>query len=149
MSISTTRIKKELIDVGIAVAVFVLIQGVLYAALGVFPPYRVISSSSMEPVYYEGDVVFIKKVNPSLLQVDDIIVFEAEGDGIPIVHRIINIIEEGNTLYFVTQGDNNRFQDTYYHPLPGVPGSKIIGTPVLKIPKIGWISIYARKLIWR
>ena len=145
MSVPTARIKKELIDVGIAVVIFLLIQGALYAVLGVFPPYRAISSSSMEPVYYEGDVVVIKKIDPSELKVGDIIVFEAVGGGIPIVHRIEEVIEEDGTLYFVTKGDNNSFRDTYYSP--GVPGSKVIGTPVLKIPKVGWISIWFRRLL--
>lgn len=147
MSISTARIKKELTDIGIAVVIFLLIQGVLFVVLGVFPPYRVISSSSMEPVYYEGDVVFIKKVDPHELTVGDIIVFEAKGGGIPIVHRIIDIVEERGSLYFVTKGDNNSFQDTYYHPLKGVPESSVIGKPVLKIPKIGWVSIWFRRLL--
>lgn len=143
--IPTDRIKKELFDVCVAIGIFLLIQVVLYASLGVFPPYRVISSSSMEPVYYEGDVVFIKKVDPSTLEVRDIIVFEARGGGIPIVHRIVEIVVEDGARYFVTMGDNNSFRDTYYDP--GVPGSYVIGTPVLKIPKVGWISIYVRKLL--
>jgi hypothetical protein len=42
MSLSTARVKKELTDVVIAVGIFFLIQGVLYATLGVFPPYRVV-----------------------------------------------------------------------------------------------------------
>lgn len=146
MSLSTARIKKELIDIGIAVAIFLLIQGVLYAVLGVFPPYRAISSGSMEPVYYEGDVVLIKKVDPHQLEVGDIIVFEAEGGGIPIVHRIVEVVKEEGTLYFATKGDNNAFKDTYYSPLKGVPESRVVGTPVLRIPKVGWISIWFRRL---
>ena len=147
MSISAARIKKELIDIGIAVALFLLIQGVLYAALGVFPPYRAISSGSMEPVYYEGDVVLLKKVDPAHLDIGDIIVFEDRDGGIPIVHRIVEVHEEEGTLYFVTKGDNNAFKDTYYSPLKGVPESKVIGSPVLRIPKVGWISIWFRRLL--
>ncbi len=149
MSISRTRIRKELIDIGIAVAIFLLIQGIAYAYLEVFPPYRVVSSGSMEPTYKQGDVVFIKKVDPHTLDVGDVIVFKARESEIPIIHRVINIVEEGNTLYFVTKGDNNCFQDTYYHPLPGVPESEVVGTAVLKIPKVGWLSILFRRLLWR
>lgn len=147
MNVSTARIKRELTDIGIAIGIFLLIQAVLFAVLGVFPPYRVISSGSMEPVYYQGDVVFIKKVDPYQLVVGDIIVFNADGGGIPIVHRIIEIVEEGDTLYFVTKGDSNSFQDTYYHPLKGVPESEIVGKPVFKIPKVGWLSIWFRRLL--
>lgn len=147
MSPSTARIKKELTDIAIAACIFFLIQGGLYAALGVFPPYRVINSGSMEPTYYEGDVIFIKKVDPSDLHVGDILVFESKGGSIPIVHRIVDIAEEDDILYFVTKGDNNAFRDTYYYPLKGIPESKIIGVPVLKIPKIGLISVYLRRLL--
>lgn len=146
MSISAARIKKELIDIGIAVALFLLIQGVLYAVLGVFPPYRAISSESMEPVYYEGDVVLLTKVDPSQLDIGDIIVFEDKDGGIPIVHRIVEVQKEEGILYFVTKGDNNAFKDTYYYPLKGIPESKVIGSPVLRIPKVGWISIWFRRL---
>lgn len=146
MSLSTARVKKELTDVVIAVGIFFLIQGVLYAALGVFPPYRVVVSGSMEPTYYRGDVIFIKKVDVQQLQRGDIIVFESRGGGTPIVHRITDIVEENGTLYFLTKGDNNPFPDSYYHPLKGVPGSCVVGTPVLRIPKVGWISIYVRNL---
>ncbi len=139
-------IKRHATDIALALCIFLLIQGVLYAVFGVFPAYRVVSSGSMEPTYYEGDVVFIKKVDPFTLQVGDIIVFEPKGGGIPIVHRIEEIIQEEGVLYFVTKGDNNPFTDSYYMPLKGVPESRVIGKPVLKVPKIGLISVYFRRL---
>ncbi len=144
---SATRLKKELADVGIALLIFFAIQGVLYGVLGVFPPYRVVISGSMEPTYHTGDVVFIKKMDPSALSVGDIIVFESQNGKIPVVHRVIDIVKVGSTRYFVTKGDNNPFQDTYYSPLKGVPEYKVIGKPVLRIPKIGWISIYLRRIL--
>ena len=147
MSLSAARVKKEFADLGIALLIFLLIQGALFVVLGVFPPYRVISSSSMEPVYFEGDVIFIKEINPHDIEVGDIIVFEARGNGIPIVHRVIDIVREQGVLYFVTKGDSNSFQDTYYNPLKGVPESRVIGTPIFRVPKVGWISIWLRKLL--
>lgn len=145
MSISANDIKKNVIDIAFALFIFLLIQGILYAVLGVFPAYRVVNSESMIPVYYEGDVVFIKKVEPSTLEVGDIIVFKSKRGTIPIVHRIVEIIEREGNLYFVTQGDSNAFVDSYYDP--GVPENKIIGTPVFKIPRIGLFSVYLRRLI--
>lgn len=145
MSLSSTNVKKELINIGIALLIFCVIQGALYAVLGVFPPYRVISSGSMEPVYHEGDIIFIRETPPQSIDVGDIIVFEARNGTIPIVHRVVDIIDENGTLYFATQGDNNPFPDSYYSP--GVPESRIIGTPVLKIPKIGWISLFLRRIL--
>jgi signal peptidase len=144
---STTSLRKELLDVALALCIFLVIQGALYGVLGVFPPYRVVNSGSMMPTYFEGDVVFIKKADPHELEVGDIIVFKSKRGGTPIVHRIEEIVEESGTLYFVTKGDNNPFTDSYYAPLEGVPESKVIGTPVWKIPKIGLISVYLRRLL--
>ncbi|MBU7044597.1 MAG: signal peptidase I [Theionarchaea archaeon] len=145
MPLSSTDLKKELINVGIAILIFCMIQGILYATLGVFPPYRVISSGSMEPVYHEGDIIFIKDIAPQSIENGDIIVFKARNGTIPIVHRVIEIIEENGNLYFVTKGDNNPFSDSYYSP--GIPESSVIGTPICKIPKIGWISLFLRRII--
>jgi signal peptidase len=145
MSLSSTNMKKELINIGIALLIFCVIQGILYAALGVFPPYRVISSGSMEPVYHEGDIIFIKETPSQSIDIGDIVVFEARNGDIPIVHRVVDIVKENGTLYFVTKGDNNPFPDSYYSP--GIPESRVIGTPVLKIPKIGWISLFLRRII--
>ncbi|MGD2246968.1 MAG: signal peptidase I [Candidatus Methanofastidiosia archaeon] len=145
MSVSSDDVKKNVLDVAFALCVFLLIQGILYGVLGVFPAYRVVNSGSMEPVFYEGDVVFIKKVDASTLEVGDIIVFKARRGKTPIVHRIVEVIEENGNKYFVTQGDSNAFTDSYYDP--GVPGDRIIGTPVFTIPRIGLISVYLRRLI--
>jgi signal peptidase len=145
MSFSSTNLKKELINIGIALLIFCVIQGILYAVLGVFPPYRVISSGSMEPVYHEGDIIFIKEIPPLSIDSGDIIVFESRQGTIPIVHRVTEIIEENGTLFFITKGDNNPFTDSYYDP--GVPESKIIGTPVCRIPKLGWISLFLRRIV--
>jgi signal peptidase len=145
MSFTSTNLKKELKNIGIALLIFCMIQGILYAVLGVFPPYRVISSGSMEPVYQEGDIIFIKKIPPLSIDSGDIIVFESRQGTIPIVHRVTEIIEEDGTHFFVTKGDNNPFADSYYDP--GVPESKIIGTPVCTIPKLGWISLFLRRII--
>lgn len=144
---SSDSMKKNLTDVAVALCIFLVIQGALYGVLGVFPPYRVVSSGSMEPTYYEGDIVFIKHVDPHELQVGDIIVFNPKGGGIPIVHRVAEVVEENQTRYFVTQGDHNAFPDSFYAPLPGVPESEVVGTPVLKIPKIGYISVFFRRLL--
>ncbi|MBU6996250.1 MAG: signal peptidase I [Theionarchaea archaeon] len=144
---SSDSVRKNLIDIAIALCIFLVIQGALYGVLGVFPPYRVVSSGSMEPTYYEGDIVFIKQIDPHKLQVGDIIVFRPKGGGIPIVHRVTEIVEESQVLYFVTQGDHNAFPDSFYRPLPGVPESEVIGTPVLKIPKVGYVSVFFRRLL--
>lgn len=68
--------------------------------------YGVVETASMEPLILPGDFVLIKKIDPSLLDVNDIIAFESVM-GITIVHEIILVDDEG----FITKGINNNEDD--------------------------------------
>lgn len=68
---------------------------------------------SMEPAIDAGDLILSRNVDPSDLEVGDIVTFEAT---IPsgsttrterITHRIIAIDDTGGVLTFTTKGDNN------------------------------------------
>jgi len=72
----------------------------------------------------------------------DIIVFNAQGlwptapiD--PIVHRVINKYQIGDTWYFETKGDANAI-----HDVAPIPESCVIGVVVGGIPYIGWVKIF-------
>ena len=68
----------------------------------------VVLSGSMEPTLKVNEVVFVSPVkDQSSLNVGDIIVYQQEGD--LIIHRIIALNEDGETL--VTKGDNNNVED--------------------------------------
>ena len=79
-----------------------------------------ISSESMEPIYYQGDLVFMKKVDqsevPNLTE-GTIITFRApvdiNKDGIIgndlNTHKIEQVLEGEN--YFITKGENNLLND--------------------------------------
>ncbi len=142
---------KEIIEgIIIAVVLYLVISLTLSYALKVEDPVAVVISGSMEPVYYRGDIIVIKGTEPSGIQVGDIVVYKRPYQDIPIVHRAINIIEEDGALYFVTKGDNNPFEDTYFEngkKLPGVPDYAILGKSVMKIPKLGYVTIFFKRLI--
>ena len=78
--------------------------------------YSVVGSDSMnteaEDGFKTGDVLIIRTVPFSRLQVGDIIAFRSLDDPIYIVHRIIEIDENG---HFITQGDANQTVDP--HPV--------------------------------
>jgi signal peptidase I len=68
---------------------------------------------SMEPTIDAGDLILSRNVDPSDLEVGDIVTFEAT---IPngsttrterITHRIVAIDDTGGVLAFTTKGDNN------------------------------------------
>lgn len=65
---------------------------------------------SMKPVLFDGDSVFIKKIDVKKLKEDDIITFQRRGKF--VTHRVTYIRK--NTLY--TQGDNSALSDGEVNP---------------------------------
>lgn len=68
-----------------------------------------IQTGSMEPTIMTGDLIFVKKIDTSKLEKDDVISFYAIEEGIKIIktHRIVEIDDEGGVISYVTKGDNN------------------------------------------
>jgi signal peptidase len=146
------EIENELREIGegllIAVVIYLILQASLMVTLGVERPLYVVISGSMEPTYYEGDILVVKRANPYTIQEGDIIVFESPSGGIPIVHRVFDVETKDGIPYFVTKGDHNNTVDIYYQfSHPGVPPEHVIGKPVFRIPKLGWGQIKLRELI--
>lgn len=95
-----------------------------------FKPFIVLSGS-MESKINVGDLVFVKEVNPSKLQVGDIIAFR-DSEDIVTTHRIVDIDTKDNELCFVTKGDaNNANDDGIVYP------SMVEGKYQTKIAKLG------------
>lgn len=119
-----------------------------------------------------GDIIIVQGVNPKSLNADypnsDIIVFHEPGNPNElIVHRITSEVNENNTLYFYTKGDGNlpawptavapqtpdyAWADTpaasaYYQshpdvPVGSVPQSMVVGKVVMRIPLMGWVTLF-------
>ncbi len=107
--------------------------------LGIYP--TVIVSKSMSPLIEPGDLVVVLKVPYCKIHVGDIIHF---WDGQQfIVHRVIDIRVIGSYKFFITKGDANEAPD----PDP-VPQTSVLGKMILVIPKIGWLSILVKRLIY-
>jgi signal peptidase len=148
---------KEVIEIGIFIVVlFMATFGtffILQASLHTKTPMVVVTSGSMEPTIYKGDLLFIKGMDPAEIEVGDhvdrtgdIIVFEAiwSTSGDPIVHRVVDsrYNATGEEIWeFSTWGDNNAGSDqSYGHPW--VREDEIVGVVGWKVPKIGWIKIW-------
>ncbi len=119
----------------IIVAVFAII--LLWFNTGLFGvrPF-LMSGVSMNPTLYAGDVVVTSNVAVTSVKVGDIIRYQRDGD--LIVHRVEQIYNDNGQLTFITRGDNNNVEDE------PVPASAYEGKVILKIPKIGWVSILFR-----
>lgn len=94
-----------------------------------------IVSGSMRPTIDIDDVIFIKEVGKTEIQVGDIISFTINGE--TITHRVIYIMsDEENQLTYITKGDANNVEDEV-----GIRYDNIEGKYISRIPKIGKIII--------
>ena len=79
-------------------------------------------------------LLFVKKVDPAEVKVDDVITFK-ETSGNFITHRVIEVIIDGGEVGFVTKGDNNNVKDEEV-----VKGENLIGKQTFIIPNAGYIA---------
>ncbi len=82
--------------------------------------------------FKKGDALVIKGRSVSELEVGDIIVYSVGSRPEPIIHRIVDISEDGD---FVTKGDANSGQLLFEH---NVKAYQIEGEAVFWVPYIGW-----------
>ena len=129
--------------VGVALLVYVL-DIKIRAAKGDYssPTFNayVVLTGSMLPEIQVYDVVVTKKVDPSSLEVGDVITFASADTrflNTIITHRIIKKEYDNKTksYSFQTQGDNNNVADSAL-----VPQNNIYGKVILKIPKLGYLQ---------
>lgn len=101
-------------------------------------------TDSMSPTINGGDLIFIQKIAPEEVAVDDIIAFfdpESLDDSTMIVHRVKKIfVDEEGRLGFRTMGDgNNNVYDTFV-----ITGENVVGRYVFHIPAMGRAAMFLR-----
>ena len=95
-----------------------------------YKPFIVLSGS-METQIHVGDMIITKMIDPSSLNIDDVIAFR-DNENTVTTHRIIDIVEKDGVKYFVTKGDNNNSQDQNL-----VEYEDVEGIYVTRIPFVG------------
>jgi signal peptidase I len=116
-----------------------------------------------------GDIIIIQGVDPETLNTDypnsDIIVYNdptaSDPSKTPIVHRIVSSYTENGTLYFQTKGDGNGEKwpavplsseydsnTVYVGNGKGVPADLVEGKVIMRIPLLGWITLFFRNVSW-
>jgi len=116
----------------------------LIAATGTAAPLYAVVSESMVPTINKWDLIVIQNVDPATLVVGDIIVFHSPWNYDElIVHRIIQIINSGSELGFVTKGDNNPSPDRW----GPVPAEYVRGKVGFSVAYLGFLPHFLRSYI--
>jgi len=103
-----------------------------------------IKSESMEPTYYRGDIVIVRRGDPREIKVGDVIVFREPNGNDLILHRVVYIEERDGKLYFLTKGDNpvtNPYIDSWGGQY-WVPEDLVVGKLVGRVPYLGLFFLY-------
>jgi signal peptidase I len=125
-------------------SLFYIILGVVLAlginqglavALSTDMPIVAVESNSMVPTFSQGDMLVLHGTPIEDIAVDDVIVFDPPSGGTPVVHRIVEINNDGT---FQTKGDANSGQLPYEKK---ISHSQIHGKVVMIIPFVGWVKI--------
>lgn len=117
--------------VTLTVIAAVLLMGARLIGLQVFT----ILSGSMEPNYSRGDLIYVQKVDVNSIQENDVITFVLNEDLVVATHRVVRI--DAAKQHFYTKGDANTIEDG-----EPVHFKNVLGTPVFRIPLLGYVSNY-------
>lgn len=131
--------------------IFYILLGVFFALL-IFTALKVIFatsdpivtvvSGSMIPTLQIGDMLFLKGIDPELIEEGDIIVYYYPPMDKLIIHRVFEMYDDST---FRTKGDNgitNTLPDRWI-----VQPEWVVGTPITRIPYLGYPKIFLGKAI--
>lgn len=141
--IPTRRIAHVLV---LALVLVVVIPFVIYAVpqvVGAESSY-VVLSGSMQPTMNPGDVVVVDDVAASDIETGDIITFQRGEGNSPTTHRVVEVLQDGETPVFRTAGDNSESPDQQPVTPAQIEGRvpEIAGMPFV-IPMIGYVIRFA------
>ncbi len=147
----TTQVKTKKGSVGNTIATIVLVAVLIFAVVVSYTAYTTkagsgvptlfgmrpfsVQSDSMAPTFNKGDLIIDTVVtDPSTLKEGDIITFWTiiNGQRVLNTHRIVEITDYENYLYFDTKGDNNTIADS-----TGVHQNEIVGQYKTHLPGVG------------
>ncbi len=96
----------------------------------------VVLSGSMEPVFYEGDLIYLETVDVDDLKAKEDIVCFKDGESF-VTHRITRIEIVDGEKRFYTQGDFNDSEDKNY-----ILADQIQGKYKGRVPKLGAVILF-------
>lgn len=99
----------------------------------------IVLTGSMEPSIEDGDLIVVKQIEGEDVKVGDVIAFfdpESTGSSV-LTHRVIEVLNEDNSLSFRTKGDANNTEDRL-----AVSEDKLVGIYKTRIPAAGNIAMF-------
>jgi signal peptidase len=126
---------------GMTVAGFVLGIGLaMLIPLAFHARPLVVLSGSMEPALATGDISVVGTIAPLEARPGDIVTFrDPENADRLITHRVREMHVKGDAVVFRTRGDVNSASEHWQ-----VSSREEIGRVLYRIPKLGWVLMYAR-----
>ena len=125
-----------------ALVTLVLLTVFLVALPAVFSSsLAVVYSGSMAPDMPVGSLAWMGPVDPTTIEVGDIIAFNPPSSEPDIIvsHRVIEVIN-GETLAFITKGDANEEPDW-----ETIPADNVLGRVSFNLPNMGRLLLYVGK----
>jgi signal peptidase len=109
---------------------------------------NVVSSESMEPVLYTGDIVLIS-YETNNVDVGDVVIYDAKWyDHKPVIHRVVAKHVVNGTNIYILKGDNNPKEDPYLvYPEDIIATVVKVNNKEVIIPKLGYISIWFHEAV--
>lgn len=136
-NLNRIRLKKQRPIVYIPLIILIITFAAFMLGLFKYEPVAIVSNS-MNPVFYRGDVVILRKVDKKILKnMENYTIIVYRIDNQQIVHRVVDIIEKDNKKYFKTKGDANNTED-----LELVSEEQVVGIYQFSLKYIGYPSVW-------
>ncbi|HBM80486.1 MAG TPA: signal peptidase I [Clostridiaceae bacterium] len=100
--------------------------------------FLAVLSGSMHPVLDAGDLIIVKGKANGSIDIGDIITYKSQNNGM-ITHRVVDVIKNGNGLFYRTKGDSNNIADD-----ENIKPEQITGTLAYKIPYAGYVTRFVK-----
>ena len=139
--------RSRVIELGVTVFLVIVVLSLpLYYGTRTYP-VTIVQGTSIYPTLQNGDMVFYKGIDPQRIVNGTIIVYVQSNTGVTffdaltkpvIIHRVVGSFRQADgSVYYVTKGDNNNFNDS-----SAVQFNHVLGTPVQVIPKAGFLLLF-------
>ena len=126
----------------IALAIILLLSSSIFVLTNHIGGWRAftVMSASMEPFVKTGSLVITHQVAAKTLKKGDVITFARPTNPHQFVtHRIYKIVTSGETLSFLTKGDNNKSPDNWI-----VSSGSVVGTVNEIVPNLGYLLSFTQ-----